>query len=314
MRDEGQVSPEGRPVSPCGFMRCLAISLTLMLSAFPAYSQNGHFSQRSSDAAVSPLDGNWQITGNLEHKAYPAISMSIAVNGRQVSGWGTSKDVCPNGGSEHSADFRVAGTIEPDGSFHLRSPAVPYAVQLTFAGKVPAVGATGWDGSYTFQTVPPAAGQPCGIDRKGAFTASPLAPLTGAFSGQVMRLSPFPVAQGTSIDLINRTPKQLKLSIGVKQGTFLLDEGNTSERYSYLPLTGIIRVESCPCFAEGKMIAGTASRIGGQTVKVRFEMDDQSQIYFQGTYRGADEGLSFVATVTSGKCRGLGFSGTLNPE
>lgn len=240
--------------------------------------------------------------------------MSIYVNGNQVSGSGTSKDFCPNRGGEYSADFRVAGTIEPDGSFHLRTAAIPSAVQLTFAGKVPAVGASNWEGVYTFQTEPPAAGQPCGIDRKGAFTASPLAPLTGAFLGQVMRLSPFPVPQGTSIDLIDRTPKQLKLSIGVKQGRFLMEARNPSEAYSYLPLTGIIRVEGCPCFAEGKMIAGTASRIEGEMVKVRFEMDDQSEIYLQGTYGGPDAKLSFVATVMRGKCHGLGFSGALSPE
>jgi hypothetical protein len=295
-------------------MRWFALGLILMLSAFPARAQSGDGSQSSATAAASPLDGNWQITGNLDRKVYPAISMSIYVNGKQVSGWGTSKDVCSNRGGEYSADFRVTGTIEPDGSFDLRTAAIPYAVQLTFAGKVPAVGATGWDGNYTFQTVPPAAGQPCVIDRKGVLTASPLAPLIGAFSGQVMRLSPFPVPQGTSADLINRTPKQPKLSIGVKQGGFLMDERKPSEPYSYLPLTGTIRVESCPCFAGGKTIAGTASRIEGEMVKVRFEMDDQSEIYFQGTYSGPAAGLSFHASVTSGKCRGLGFSGTLNPE
>lgn len=49
-------------------------------------------------------------------------------------------------------------------------------------------------------------------------------------------------------------------------------------------------------------------------VKVRFEMDDQSEIYFQGTYSGPDAGLYFIATIKSGKRHGLGFSGTLNPE
>jgi hypothetical protein len=29
--------------------------------------------------------------------------------------------------------------------------------------------------------------------------------------------------------------------------------------------------------------------------------------YFQGTYSGPDAGLSFIATVKSGKCHGLGF-------
>jgi hypothetical protein len=33
-----------------------------------------------------------------------------------------------------------------------------------------------------------------------------------------------------------------------------------------------------------------------------------------GTYSGPDAGLSFFGGVTSGKCHGLGFSGTLKPE
>jgi hypothetical protein len=294
-------------------MRWFALGLTLIVSAFPARAQSGE-RQSSATAPASLLDGNWRITGNLDRKVYPAISMSIFVNGNQVSGWGTSKDVCPTSGDEYTADFRVTGTIEPDGSFHLRTAAFPYAVQLTFTGKVPAVGTAGWDGNYTFQTVPPAAGQPCGIDRKGAFTASPLAPLKGAFEDQVTRLYPLPVPQEASADLINRTPVHLKLSIGVKQGGFMTDERKPSETYSYLPLNGTIRFESCPCFAVGKTIAGTASMIEGEMVKMRFEMNDRSEIYFHGTYSGPDAGLSFFAGVTSGKCHGLGFSGTLKPE
>ena len=289
------------------------LGVALMLSASPARAQNSS-DQSSATVQASPLDGNWRITGDLERKVYPAISMSIYVNGKQVSGWGTSKDVCPTWGGAYTADFRVTGTIEPDGSFHLRTSAIPYAAQLTFSGKVPAAGATGWEGHYAFQTVPPAAGQPCGIDRSGAFTASPLAPLRGAFEGKVMRLSPFPIPQEASADLIQRTPTQLRLTVALRQGGFLMDERKPSEFYPYLTLTGTIRVENCPCFTGGKTIAGTASTIEGEMVKVRFEMDDQSEIYFQGTYSGADTGLSFVAVVKSGKCHGLGFSGTLNPE
>jgi hypothetical protein len=236
-------------------MRWFAIGLILTLSVLPARAQSRE-RQSSATPPASPLDGNWRITGNLDGKVYPAISMSVFVNGKQVSGWGTSKDVCPKWGGEYSADFRVTGTIEANGSFHLRTPAIPYQAQLRFAGKVPALGATGWDGNYTFQTVPPAAGQPCGIDRKGAFTASPLAPLKGAFEGQVTRLFPFPVPQETSADLIKQTPVHLKLSIGLKQGGFMMDERKPSETYSYLPLTGTIRVESCPCFAVAKRSLG----------------------------------------------------------
>jgi hypothetical protein len=296
-------------------MRWFALGLTLMLSAFPARAQSVDGSQSSATAVASPLDGNWRITGNLDRKVFPAISMSIYVNGNQVSGLGTSKDVCSNRAGEYNAEFRVTGTIEPDGRFSLRTPSIPPdAPQFTFAGKVPAAGATAWDGTYTFKTVPPAASQQCMIDHKSAFTASALAPLKGAYSGQVMRLSPFPVPQGTSIDLINRTPTHLKLSVGVKQGDFLLKENNPSGPYWYLPLSGIIRVEGCPCFAEGKAIAGSETRIAGGMVRIRFEMDDQSEIYFQGTYNGPDAGLSFNAGVKSGKCHGLGFAGTLMPE
>src|SRR5262249_19135945 len=153
----------------------------------------------SPTTVASPLDGNWQITGNREYKQYPLISMAIHVNGKQVTALVDRFMTCPTipayGGGGSSS---MTGEIGPDGTFTLRATPIPdfsnkgphgeqiIRYQLTITGKVPALGSTNWSGTYTITGQEPLTGEPkCSLDQGGAFTASRLAPLAGTFSGQM---------------------------------------------------------------------------------------------------------------------------------
>jgi hypothetical protein len=107
------------------FMKLVTLGLTLILSAFPAPAQSGASSEGTATPAASvasPLDGNWQVTGDREHKQYPFLSIFIHANGKQVYAAGDSQTVCSNTGGPYGGAFHLAGQIEPDGSFTLHTP------------------------------------------------------------------------------------------------------------------------------------------------------------------------------------------------
>jgi hypothetical protein len=283
------------------FMTSVALGLTLMLSVLPASAQGG----------PSPLDGNWQITGSRERKQYPAISMFIHVNGRQVHAAGNSMTVCANTGGTFGGGFRLTGEIEPAGNFTLRSPSLPLSERLIVVGKMPPAGSVSWDGTYTVKS--PMNSQ-CVFDQSGAFTGSPLAPLTGVFSGQVMRMYPFPIPEDASPDYLNKTLERLKLSITLAQGDYVFHERKNGPPDAYLPLTGTIQMVGCPCFIHGTSVAEFENSIQGDLVRMKFKMDDESELLIESYYVNSDASLSFRAHVKDGKCAGLGFMGTVSRQ
>jgi hypothetical protein len=275
-----------------------------MLFALAAAAQSGAPSQgvpTSPRIAASPLDANWQITGNREHKQYPLISMAIHVDGKQVTAAGDRFMACPTSPTTGGGgNFSLTGEIDPDGSFTLQTHQTPHpgkpAAQLTIAGKVPAVGATSWDGNYTItgeHEVPA-----CSLDQAGAFTASRLAPLPGTFSG--------PLTLGF-------TGKMFKFKITVEQGEFVAHERKVRPVYMYLPLVGTIAAEGSPCFKNGTAAAGTYNTVQGDLATLRFEMDDESELSVSAVYTNPEEAALLVqgAWVKGGKCDKQAFGGTL---
>jgi hypothetical protein len=164
-------------------MRSIALAITLMFSASPILAQSGTSSTNSIttiSSAASPLDGNWQIAGSREHKQYPAISMLIHVNGKQIYAAGDFLTVCSNGFGSFGGQFHLSGEVEPDASFTLRAPPLPFVERLTIVGKIPPAGTTSWTGTYELKNP---AQTKCVFDQKDAFSGSPLPMLSGNFSG-----------------------------------------------------------------------------------------------------------------------------------
>ncbi len=302
----------------CAMIRSIVLGLTLMLSALPALAQSVAFNQgmaTSPTTVASPLDGNWQITGNRELKQSPLISMAIHVNGKQVTAQGDRLVSCPtspNAGG--GGNFSMSGEIDADGSFTLRTHRTPWRdtgsmppnilralqhpTQLTITGKVPDVGSTSWGGTYTItgeQMLPV-----CSLDQGGAFTASRLAPLDGTFSGPVIRGYP-------------RTT--LKFNLTAKQGEFVTWVKKVGPAYTYLPLTGTITVEGSPCFKHGTADASTYNTMQGDLATLRFKMGDESELFVTGFYTNPEATeLAVRTSVKGGRCDNQNFNGTLSRQ
>lgn len=291
------------------FMRLISLWLTLILLRFPLSAQNAPSTQGPTTPATvvaSPLDGNWLITGNRQRKQYPALSMLIHVNGSQIVAAGSSMTVCSNSAAMFGGNFDLYGEIETDGTFTLHPPPLPFAVQLTIVGKVPPAGSTNWNGTYTLSQKPGAQGSACAFERKGSFNASLLPSLPTGFSGQLELGYPWPPPQGSSPEYLNKTSRQLKVNIAVEQSGLVFNEADT-----YLPLSGTIQIEGCPCFSHGMAVGDHDNRMKGESVRMKFKMDDDSELFVFAYYRSHETGLSFMSHVRDGKCAGLGFDGTL---
>lgn len=298
-------------------MKSIVLAILLSLSGFLALAQSGAFIRNAAmptTSAESPLDGNWEITGSRELKRYPAISMLIHVNGKQVYGAGEFFTVCSNSLGSFGGRFHLSGEIEPDNSFTLHSPSLPFVERLAIAGKVPHPGSMSWNGTYDVKN--PAQTQ-CVFDQEGTFSSSRLPTLTGTFSGQVMRMTPMPLPPPASPEYMQKTSERLNISVTVAQGGLMMHERKVGQAYASLPLlpvSGTIRVVGCPCFSQGASVGEFDNSIQGDLVLMKFKMDDESELSVDSHYTSPETGLTFHAHVNHGKCADLGFTGTLSQE
>jgi hypothetical protein len=236
--------------------------------------------------------------------------MAIHVNGKQIAARGDWFVTCPTLSSYGSGgSFTLTGEISPDNSFTLRRNLTGVGKhaelvtlpgpQLTIAGKVPPLGSTSWGGTYTITGKMPPTNPKCSLDQGDAFTASRLAPLAGTFSGPM---------------ILNDTGDTLKFSITAKQGEFVSNE-KFRPVYTYLPLTGTITVEGSRCFGHGTADASTHNVVEGDLARVRFKMEDESELWVRVFYTNPEEtGLKVSAEVMGGRCDKQGFSGTLSRQ
>jgi hypothetical protein len=306
-------------------MRLLtAISLLLIVAGSSSYAQSGtdvgSTSQPQSPAKSSPLNGNWNIAGNRKKDQFPLLSLYIQVNGIQVIAHGDVQVRCPNSPRDGAGGKggAVTGEIGPDGSFSLRS--IPgNTIQEEIRGRVPEEGAEAWNGEYTL-IWPPSRNCP-GYQETRSFTATPLAPLNGTFSGSLAMTffePPPPTYTG---------PKhyEAKFTLTVAQGAVESNRLNAGDVYFYIPLTGKIQVKGSPCFSHGTADPRTESTHGaapsayslleGDWVILRFTMNDESQLTVYAVFADPDESALLVsdARVAGGKCDKQSFRGTLDP-
>jgi hypothetical protein len=278
-----------------------------MQSALPALAQSEALSPGmvTPPATVgSPLEGNWQLTGNRELKQYPLIFMAIHVNGNEVTAVGHTVEFCltsPKTGAGGS--FGISGEIAADGSFTLWTHPIPYlenVLRLTITGTVPPAGSPTWSGRYTI-TGEMTGTQGCSLNQGGTFSASRLPPLAGTFSGQLMSGWPH---------------KMLKFNITTKQGELAFFERKRGlPPITYLPLTSTVAIEGSPCFQHGAAEASLDNRVEGDLVWLKFKMDDGSELSVTAFMNPEEtELLVQSASAHGGKCDGQGFNGTLSRQ
>lgn len=302
-----------------------AISLFLMLAGSSAYAQSGTDVVSTSPPQLpitsSPLNGNWNLTGNRQNKQFPLLSMYLQVNGAQIIAGGDYRAVCPKSPRDGAGSIGggLQGEIAPDGSFTLRNG--PRAtIQVEISGHVPSDGATTWSGEYTLTGD---VSRKCPTYRQtNSFTATPFAPLRGTFSGLLKMQyfqSPPPAYTGPQ-------SYQAKFSITAAQGAVVAQRLRTGDVHFYLPLTGTIQVKGSPCFLHGVAdpltysthgsVPSRYSSIRGDSVDLWFAMNDESQLHVIAVFTDPGESaLSIVdALVIGGTCDHESFLGTLDAD
>ena len=289
-------------------------SLLLMLAASLAYAQTGpDVAPTTPPQTSSPLNGNWNITGNREKMQFPLISMFIQVEGTHILGQGDVHVMCPdapkNGGG---GDRSMGGELAADGSFTLTTLNPNTRVKVTVKGKAPLAGATTWSGEYTVVGNPYLA---CATNRQAdTFTATPLAPLSGTFAGSTTMQ--YSYADPPPPGYTGPMTYKANLSITAQQGAPLVSHITRKGVVRHLPLTGEINVKGAPCFSHGTAEAGLSSTIEGDIVHLKFEMDDGSQLNVSAVYTDPSEsGISLsLVRVTGGKCDRQFFHGVLERQ
>jgi hypothetical protein len=303
-----------------------SISLVLMIAGSSAYAQSGtdvvSTSPPQFPITSSPLNGNWNLTGNRQKKQFPLLSMYLQVNGTQIIAGGDYQAVCPNSPRDGAGGIgggNLHGEIAPDGSFTLRNG--PRAtIQVQVSGHVPSAGATTWSGEYTLTGD---VSRKCPTYRQtNSFTATPFAPLSGTFSGLLKMKyfqSPAPAYTGPQ-------SYQAKFSITAAQGDVVAHRLKTVDVHFYLPLTGTIHVKGSSCFSQGvadpltynphELVPSRYSSISGDSVDLWFAMNDESQLHVIAVFTDPGEAaLSIVnALVIGGKCDHQSFLGTLDAD
>ena len=321
-----KISPSAPSCYSLTRMRFLiAISLFLTFAGSLAVAQNtteaASTSPPQSSATSSPLNGNWNLTGNRKKEQFPLLSMFLQVNGKQILAGGDYQAVCPDSPRDGSGGRGggLRGDIAPDGSFTIRN-SPQSTIQVEISGHVPTEGATAWSGQYTL------AGdlsRKCPAYRQiNSFTATLFAPLNGTFSGTLAMQyfeSPPPAYTGP-------LTSQAKFSIIVTQGAVVAQRLNTGDIHFHFPLTGTIRVKGSSCFSHGSadpLTYGTHasgpspySTLQGDVVTLRFAMNDESQLNLHAVFADPGESALVVtdARVVGGECDKQSFHGTLDVD
>jgi hypothetical protein len=252
----------------------------------------------------SALNGNWLITGDMPdfllslgttRKFGIAVTLDV-VNG-QVYGSIAESYPCSGILSVGFASGLVPAPIAADGSFTLQtgSPILTPTLTLTIQGNVPTTTSASWSGTYS------ATNSNTGCSPvSGAFTAIPIQPVAGTFSGAGTLGALAPNATMT-VMLQQGGPSTLD----PPSGFALINSVNA--------LTGSITLQGTPCAASGTLdIPGGV--ILGNNVSASFTMSDGSRLLLHGFLDDPAVPSIHVQSVliTGGPCDNVfGFTNTI---
>jgi hypothetical protein len=259
-------------------------------------------SSSTTSTVPSPdaLTGNWNLLGDRALQQYPLLSLSLIVNGDQITAQGDSNVMCPNGDGG-GGTVGLSGQIAADGTFALNESAGNQSSFLwAITGTAPPTGSSTWTGSYTLTTSPTYMG--CTINQTAAFTATALPPFNGTYAGTLVEgLTASPTATAT-------------VTLDVSQGAAVV---SLPPGLSYLPLSGSIMIAGSPCFTHGTSITTPGGDIiKGDYLAMAFAMDDGSQAVLSAFCASPDEttltGVLF-SSIT-GQCAQTVYGGTLTRQ
>ena len=223
----------------------------------------------STVAHSQPLSGNWQMSLAVSPQSTLTFTGFLLQSGKSVTGSFILGSDCPGVGS-------VTGTVEGQ---NVTLAVNQFGNNVSFAGSMPSSNAP-ITGSFSNLS----AG--CAFDPdSGAWTASPVAPLTGSFHGTFT--SAASIGNGT-----------LNVTGNLAQGP------NTGS--STAPLTGTIATPDSNHFCSYLSTATINGLISGTTVMLRLYGPDGSQIAQIGNL-GSQNPSSLVLTATP---NGTSLSGT----
>ena len=257
--------------------------------------------------SVSPLAGNWLITGSLPAFGLPlpsafGLAMTFDVVGDQITARESDSVPCPNGGDIGGAGGTSSGTLASSGSFSIQSLAPPAGVtspitpsSLQITGTAPTAVQGGWSGTYSYTP----GSTTCGGTLMGSFTATPIQTVVGTYSGSTI-LTKLPSGSAPV------TPVTLKIT--TQQGTTVTPTTG-SAYYKASALTGDISVTGSSCFTHGTItsVNGVPSAsVAGNFVTMGFKMDDGSLLTVSASLTKADASIlrTQLFTIRGGDCDG----------
>lgn len=256
----------------------------------------------NDDLPAASLNGVWHLAGNRGLEQYPLLSLSLIVNGNQISGRGEMMVSCDNRSLGFGGSLYLSGQIASDGTFQLGVPAssaFSNDTEIVIKGTVPKRGQSTWNGTYSFKSTTQNTG--CIINQSSAFTATAAGPVNGGYAGTLNR-------SGSPSDKISVSAKLL-------QGAPASITRPVVTTVYYLPITGTLSVSGSPCFARGSISERTISEIAGDYLSLDFLMEDGSQVHLAGFFdSSAESSFWALASVHGGQCDGQFLSGSLSRE
>ena len=286
---------------------CAVLSLSMLACG------SGSSTPISVPAPPTTLDGNWGLAGTRTPATYPILSTSLHVQGSQLTGRGTMQIQCSSTAPlslQVDNSFELSGQVAADGTFTATSstPRLPaLAYTITLSGSSPTAAAPNtWTGTYTVTASlpsvnPPLAVTPCAYSH--TFTATPIAALTGTYSGTVTSLL---VSSGPVLG------PNVALSLQVAQQPAAFVNHGALSTYE-LPLTGTLNVTGSTCFSSGSTASAQfPGRITGDIFQLTFLMNDGSQLVLAGNLSDLSaSSLSVFAIVMGGSCPNVSTVATL---
>ena len=246
------------------------------------------------------LNGNWLLTGNRQSGQYPFLSTSLFVSGNQITAIGDTVSA-PCGPVQFIAAGAniLAGEVQSDGSFQLKNAGATQSskTQIVIDGKLTT--SSSWKGSYSITNASPPTG--CPASQTGSFTATPIAPISGTYTGT---LTP-PLVQSKS--------NTLTVSLSVSQGQFSSFPISPTASFYFPSLSGTISVSGPPCSAQGISDPTLGGEVGGDHVNATFNMSDGSRLAVNGFVSLPDQShITAEAYFLSGsQCNNVLYAGTL---
>ena len=225
-----------------------------------------------SRAPESPLAGNWLVVGSLAGLAPGALgttapgfnlALNLQVNGSQITANLSDSYNCVNAGG--AAGGRVGITqIAADGTFTLQSPGQLSTITFQLQGVAPQKAGETWSGTYTANDTNPGCSP-----SSGTFTAVPIQPVTGIFTGK------------GPLGSVGSSGSPITLTATLKQGGAVPDSPPTNgEINSQNVLSGSLAVQGTPCFTSGTI--GATSLVLGSMIHARVAMNDGSTVVLSG--------------------------------